>query len=75
MDVIFKQGPECHKFFTSSISGVTPADTDDRFNTSSHALDVGSGVVGLFAIPGAMMLTILQNFGMEEIYDVLVDPE
>ena len=75
MDVIFKQGPECHKLFTSSISGVTPGDTDDRFNTSSHALDVGSGVVGLYAIPGAMLLTILLIVGVEDVSDILIDPE
>ena len=39
MNVIFKQGPKCQKIFKSSISGVTPTNTDDLFNTSSDAPD------------------------------------
>ena len=40
MDVMFEQGPECQKIFKISISGAIPTDTDDRFNTPFHALDV-----------------------------------
>ena len=43
---------------------------DDRFNTSSYALDR----VGLPVIPSTMLLTILLHFGLEDVSDVLVDP-
>ena len=36
MNAMFEQGPNSLK---SSISGVTPTITDDRFNTSSRAKD------------------------------------
>ena len=42
---------------------------------SGHGKDVEADVVGFPAIPGAMLLTFLINFGMEDVYDVLVDPE
>ena len=37
MDFIFEQGPNCQKIFKSSISGLTPADSYDRFCTCSRA--------------------------------------
>ena len=37
--------------------------------------DVGSDVVGLPAIPGAMLLTMLIHFGLEDVSDVHVDPD
>ena len=64
MDITFRQDPECQKIFKSSISGVTPTDTDDRFNTSClvhYQILHRSDVVGLFAIPGTTLLTILQT--------------
>ena len=39
IDVMFKQDPECKQIFKRSLSGVTPTDKNDRFNTSSYALD------------------------------------
>ena len=47
---------------------------DDCFNTSSGP-DIGIDIVGLSAISGAMLLTILLNFGLEEVSDILIDPE
>ena len=46
--------------FINPSSGVT----DDRFNTSSHAMDVGSDVVGL-------LLTIVLNYGPGDVSIVL----
>ena len=74
IDVMFEQGPECQNIFRSSISGVTPTDTDGRFTTSSRALDKTLDLT-LSANPGALLLTILLNFGLEDVSDILVDPE
>ena len=38
-------------------------------------MSVGSDVVELHAILGAMLLTILLNVGMEDVSDVRLDPE
>ena len=77
MDVMFEHDPECEKIFRSSISGVTTTSTNDclRYFFSCPGPYVGSDVVGLPAIPYAMLLTILLYFGMEDVSDVLVDPE
>ena len=37
--------------------------------------DVGSDIAGLPTIPGAMLLTILQKFGLEDVFDILVNPK
>ena len=66
MDVMFEQGPESHNIFK-------------RSKSASMCLlpgpDVGDDVVGLPAILIAMLLTILLNFGLEDVSDVPVDGE
>ena len=49
MDCMFEQGPECQKCSVSEV----------LFLYSGP--DIGSDIAGLPTIPGAMLLTILQN--------------
>ena len=67
---MYHEGPKCQNIFKSSISGVT---LTDHCNASGP--DVGSDVVRLPAIVGAMLLTILLNVRLKDVSDVLVDPE
>ena len=58
------------KIFKYSIPGGTPTDTDYRVFSCSGP-DVGSDGMRLPAIPGAMLLTILLNFGLEDLSNCL----
>ena len=67
MDIMFEQGSECQKIFKSSISGVTLTDTDDRFNTSAHAWHRRWICYS--------WCNAVSNSGLDDVFDVLVDPE
>ena len=55
---MFEYGPECQEIFISEISGVTPTNADDGFNTSFHALDQ---MLDLTWDCQPLLLTILLN--------------
>ena len=76
MDIVFDQGSVSENHYNFNIWG-NPHQNEKPllYVISCHGKDVESDVVGFPAIPGAMLLTFLINFGMEDVYDVLVDPE
>ena len=72
LDGMFEQSTECQNIFRSSISGV-PTQKTASIRLLCSGSDVGSSVVRLRAIPGAMQRPVLLNGGLEDVSDVLVD--